>query len=145
MNLTGKWKGEYTYGKGYPKSLVGMTEPFEFNLVDANGVISGSCVDKLVIEINGNESYILGTFTDNKISFKKRYKFHSAIDENGNYVMPPNQTSDGVDYVGKLRKKVFSREIYFSGEWTITVHFKDQNNLDQICIFNGTWKMNRVV
>ena len=70
MNITGKWKGTYTYGEGYSASHIGKSEPFELELVDEAGKITGTCIDKLVNFIKGNEAHILGSFLQNEITFK---------------------------------------------------------------------------
>jgi hypothetical protein len=143
MNLTGLWEGKYTYREGYPTQYVGRSEPFEFDIVDKDGTLSGTCIDELVKAKEGNESYIIGTFKQNEIAFKKRYKFHFAVDESGSFILDDKLKFDGVDYKGRLYKKFFSRKPYFSGEWNITCEFKDENNLTQTFICKGTWKMSK--
>ncbi|GAB2811158.1 hypothetical protein [Ferruginibacter profundus] len=143
MNLTGHWKGQYTYGKEYGK-LWGTSEPFEFDIVDQSGHISGSCIDNLVKAKAGNESYILGNFSGKEITFKKRYKYHLMIDDSNNLLNNVDFVSDGVDYTGRLKVKFFSRKLFFSGKWSITERFKDEDNMDQIFICTGTWTMMKV-
>jgi len=140
MNLTGHWTGKYTYGREYQHQY-GKSEPFEFEIVDNSGHISGSCIDSLVRAKADNESYILGNFSGKEITFKKRYKYHFYIDETGNLVLDDAFTSDGIDYVGKLKKRFFSRKHFFSGKWSITTKFKDESGVDQLYISTGTWKM----
>ena len=144
MNLTGRWKGKYTYGAGYPQNFIGKSEPFEFDIQDIEGKITGVCVDEIVKAIEGNESTIEGTFKDNFISFIKRYKYQLLIDESNNYVSEENIITDGVHYVGHVHKRFFSRKVYFTGEWQITADFKDDH--DKIVTFSveGTWTMSRV-
>jgi len=141
MNLTGHWIGKYTYGKGYSPHLAGRSEPFEFHLIDTGGSVSGSCIDNIVKAVNGNESYIVGTFTGKVISFKKRYKFHTATNEKGNLIILPETKSNGIDYTGILRKKMFTKKIYFVGKWSITMQLKDYTGQLQTFTATGTWKM----
>lgn len=143
MNLTGRWKGKYTYGEGYPHRYIGRSEPFEFDITDQNGTISGTCIDQVVEAKEGNESYIIGTFSENQITFKKRYKFHFSTDESGSHFIDKNMEQDGVDYTGKLRKTIFTRKTYFSGEWSITSQYKDAQNRMQTIVGKGTWKMKK--
>ena len=143
MNLTGHWKGKYRYGQGYPAPHFGKSETFEFDIVDQDGTLSGTCIDELVKARPGNESYILGTFKQNQIVFKKRYKFHFVFDETGAMVIDDKLKFDGVDYKGRLRKRFFTRKVYFSGEWSITGELKDENNLTQSFVCKGTWKMSK--
>ena len=141
MNITGRWIGKYTFGKGYYDSMIGKSDPFEFEIVDNAGSISGSCIDNVVKAVNGNESYIIGTFKNNKIAFKKRYKIHTAVDEFGNQVIMHRISTDGIDYSGKLKKKFFSRRIYFSGSWSITTWIEDD---PETHVYKGTWQIFRV-
>ena len=143
MNLTGHWEGKYTYGKGYPSQYIGKSEPFELEIIDNDGTLSGTCLDQLVKAKEGNESYIIGSYKEHEIAFKKRYKFHFSIDESGSLVLEDRVRFDGVDYKGKLYKKFFSRKLYFSGVWAIMCEFKDENNLSQTFICKGTWKMSK--
>jgi hypothetical protein len=145
MNLTGAWKGQYVYGEGYPTEFIGRTEYFEFDIVDNNGAISGTCMDPVVKSKEGNESYILGSFRDNQLNFKKRYRFHLVVDESG-FVMDDNNDVkfDGVDYTGRSYKRFWSRRIRFSGEWSITSQYTDENGLLQSFICKGSWKMKKV-
>ena len=144
MNLTGHWKGDYVFGKGYPKSVAGKSEPFDFFIVDNSGTISGSCIDDVVREVSNNESYIIGTFFEKVLKFKKRYKVHTGIDEKGNHVLDHDAKCDGVDYVGTLKKKMFSKTYYFIGEWSITSRVDNGTGGSQYFICGGKWKMKRV-
>lgn len=144
MNLTGRWQGHYTYGNLYPPKIAGKSEPFIFELSDGDGNISGSCTDPLVEAKEGNESYILGTFKDKILQFKKRYKYHFTIDEEGNRTLIDKPNSNGIDYTGTLRRKFFSRRIYFTGRWTITSYYKFPGGETKDYVFGGTWKMFKV-
>lgn len=141
MDLTGHWEGIYIYGSAYPRDYRGLLEPFEFHILDKDGAFSGTCTDKIVTSIAGDESYILGSFKQKEILFKKRYKFHLPIDENGTFIENLNIQSDGVDYKGRLRKRFLSRKPYFSGEWSITTQYKDKSNLLKTHVSRGTWRM----
>lgn len=143
MNLTGHWKGKYTYGAGYPSEYIGKSAAFEIELLDDNGILTGTCVDELVKMKEGNASYIIGTFREKAINFKKRYKFHFALGDTGLSEPEEGVTSDGVDYKGRLRKKFFSRRLYFSGDWRIVMKYRDDNDLPQTCTCRGTWKMSK--
>ena len=144
MNLTGHWKGNYTYGNGYPKSVMGKSEPFEFDLHDIEGKITGTCIDNVVKSTEGNQSTIEGSFSGDFISFLKRYKHLLAIEEDGNLVQIDNIESDGVHYVGHMKKRFFSGKIYFLGEWQINCVSKDElgNLIKYAC--EGTWTMSKM-
>ena len=143
MNLTGHWKGTYTYGLGYPHNLIGESEPFEFEIKDENGLVTGSCIDNVVEAKEGNESFIEGVFKEKKIRFKKRYKYHLALDESNELILQEDVKPDGVEYAGRLYRKFFFGEYYFSGQWRITLtHIENDRILTHTC--GGRWRMSRV-
>jgi hypothetical protein len=115
MDLTGRWKGKYKYGEGYPSSVVGTSGWFEIDLIDNEGIISGSCIDELVSSIEGNESTIDGTFSNNFMSFIKKYKYYTFIDDLGKQVLMEDIKVDGIHYTGRLFRKFFSGKKYFKG------------------------------
>jgi len=46
MNLKGRWKGEYTYGEGYPAGHVGRSVPFELELIPNGAEFEGFFTDE---------------------------------------------------------------------------------------------------
>ena len=64
MNLTGNWNGQYSYGKGYPKNIIGKSEAFEFDIKDSDEIFTGTCIDQIVKTKPGNEPKIEGVFKD---------------------------------------------------------------------------------
>jgi hypothetical protein len=144
MNLTGHWKGKFTYGKGYPLSLVGKSKRFEFDMIDNEGIITGTCIDEIVTSIPGNESNFEGIFNNNYISFVKRYKYNSILDNSNGKISVHDVNFDGIQYTGRLFKRIFSKKVYFRGEWTITSAFRDKTN-NKISFFTikGAWTMER--
>jgi hypothetical protein len=144
MNLTGRWKGKYTYGEGYPASVVGTSEWFEIELTDNEGLISGSCIDELVSSIEGKESTIDGTYSNNFISFVKKYKYYTFIDDLDRQVLREDIKVDGIHYTGRLFKKFFTGKKYFKGEWVHSATLIDDNNDKHPLVSNGTWEMQEV-
>lgn len=145
MNLTGSWTGKYSYGKGYPRYLIGKSEVFEFDIKDKAGIFTGTCIDQIVKTIPGNESKIEGVFKDNFISFIKRYKYNSFIEDPETENFPIADIKfDGVHYTGHLFKKLFSRKVYFKGEWTITSEYRDRETNELIVYtIEGSWTMQK--
>ena len=142
MNLTGKWIGQYTYGEGYSPEMKGESEPFEIDIVDNDGNLTGPCIDNVVKAKPGNESYINGFLRGRQIEFKKRYRYHLDVDGK-DMENEPGQKSDGVDYTGRLKKTLFSRRYYFKGKWSITIEYLDENNNKAIFTCMGKWKMTK--
>ena len=143
MNLTGLWQGKYKYGRGYSNGIIGKVEPFQIYITDKDGIISGICLDEIVKAIEGNESSIEGYFNDNSISFLKKYRYHKFFDEEKSVVPVDRIYSDGIHYRGKLKKRIFSKQLYFTGDWTITSEFTDENNQRHEYTCAGTWTMER--
>ncbi len=98
-------------------------------------------MDKIVKAKPGNESYITGTFLNNQIVFKKRYKFHLSTD--GDHVVPDDLKFDGVDYTGALFTRFFSREKYFSGTWSIRAVMIGDVDARWAYMCYGKWTMKR--
>lgn len=144
MNLTGNWKGKYTYGNGYPLSMFGTSDPFTLSLQDEGGKISGTCTDKIVEGKAGNESIIEGSFHDNFLRFVKTYKYHGYVDQGGNNYYSDTEAPFEIDYVGHLRKRFLTGKIFFAGEWQITTTVKDENGKVFVHTFEGTWSMTRI-
>lgn len=140
MNLTGHWKGSYTYGTGYPRSLYGKSEPFEFDIEEENGIFTGTCIDVLVKAKQGNAAFIKGFFKSNRIQFKKTYKYHLLLNEANELTQEFGETN-GVDYTGRVRRKYFFfGEKYIAGHWSITSTFTVEGETHtHLC--KGKWRM----
>jgi len=143
INLTGHWKGWYKYGQGYSPSIRGKSEPFEFKIKDEGGLFSGNCIDEIVKAKEGNESFIHGTYKEGNISFKKRYKYHLSINESNQLILEEGVEFSGVDYTGRLYKKIFSTKPSFIGNWKIVIEFKNENDEATTHMCEGTWKMKK--
>lgn len=141
INLSGRWKGQYKYGKGYSPQDRGRVEPFEFYIVDSSGSIGGSCYDAIVEKITGNESYIIGHHNGKTIHFKKRYKLHVNTDGEAMDGTVQPYTTDGIDYSGKIHRGLFSKQLKVVGTWKITYRYKDEFNQPQEGYSGGTWRM----
>ena len=143
MNLTGRWKGKYIYGDGYPRAVIGKAAPFEIDITDNDGIITGVCLDEVVESIDGNESTIEGTFNENFLTFIKRYKVQLAMDDLGNHIPLVDQSNNSIQYVGHMRKRLLSKKHYFEGEWQITSDFKDDSSKVYTYSVEGTWTMSK--
>lgn len=144
MNLTGHWKGKYIYGQGYPDYMIGMEESFYLFITDENGSIAGMCIDKITQSMNDNEAHISGVFFDNTIKFTKTYKIHGSIDEDETPYVDEGVETNGVDYVGRLKRKLFSRTYYFEGEWSINHSYKRTSGSIKSYKCLGYWSMDKI-
>ena len=144
MNLNGLWKGKYTYGSGYSLEMIGKSELFELNIIDNDGIFTGSCIDEIVKSIPGNNSEIEGVFKDNYISFFKKYRYYSIIDNSDGKISIDDIKFDGIHYTGNLLKRFFSGKEYFKGEWTITSEYRNKETNEVIVsTIEGTWRMEK--
>ena len=144
MNLTGKWKGTYTLGRGYPAEVVGKTDPFDIEIIDNDGNLTGICIDYITKDIPNNESTIEGVFKENYISFIKKYRYYSVFDDSGKEETANDDIKvDGIHYTGRLYKGFFSRRVYIKGEWTITSEIKNDGKMFWNTV-EGTWSMERI-
>lgn len=144
MNLTGTWKGQYTYGQQYPPHIAGTSDPFELRIKDENGIVSGHCIDNVVKAKVGNSSNIDGTFNDRFISFIKTYKYPAFIDGQTRLNFSEERTVGNIHYTGNLLRKFFSRKWYFKGEWIYAISIVDSQNRTYTSISKGTWSMQKV-
>jgi hypothetical protein len=144
MKLTGYWKGQFTYGEGYAADIAGQSAPFEFYIQEQDGVFTGTCTDHIVRSIPGNESFIEGAYENGFISFIKRYKYPGIMPDPG--ALPVfDYKSDGIHYTGHLTRKLFSRKVYFKGEWVISGIFRNKHtNETSTSVGMGTWVMEKV-
>jgi hypothetical protein len=140
-SIQGKWKGQYTYGQGYPSALVGRTVEFMVDLFIDNNHLSGFCQDAgEVAEAFEKPATIQGTFAEGKIEFIKRYPGRLFIDEKNLYAYEDIPSSD-IIYKGVLKKKLLSRKYYFKGTWSIETIVTNDNGKEECKIVRGKWKM----
>ncbi|MEO7308834.1 MAG: hypothetical protein ABIX01_00435 [Chitinophagaceae bacterium] len=143
-NISGRWKGFYTRGNGYSDVHIGKSAPFELDLYDKDGVITGTCVDEIVRAVAGNHCAITGSFSGGLISFKKIYKYHLALKRNGVLVQKETTATDGVDYAGNIKKQFFGGKLYFIGEWRINQFYDDGSGRIYKKVLEGTWRMTKL-
>ncbi len=143
MNLSGRWKGKYKYGDGYPDIIKGKSEPFEFDIRDDEGKIQGNCIDEIVKAVPGNSSAITGTFRDGLLIFSKKYRYQLFLDADGSRVQSDNEPSGEIHYAGHLKKRLFSGKPYFKGEWQINTEWTDEEGHSLTSSCGGTWEMTK--
>jgi hypothetical protein len=144
MNLTGKWKGLYVYGPGYPVSYIGRSEEFILDIVDDDGIITGICDDPIVQKKAGNASTIKGAFLDGFLSFIKEYRYSEYIIEPNSGILEEDLSSSGIHYTGTLYKPFFSRKDAFKGEWVMSTIYTYPGGKKHETVSKGSWKMKRI-
>lgn len=138
-----KWKGTYTLGKSYGLPLTGKTVEFVMNLTIKDGQIKGTCQDLGEIEEAFDKpASIEGSLTNGKIVFTKRYPGRLEADEKNYYAYSDVPSAD-IIYKGVLKTKLFSRQKYFKGKWSIETLYRIENNKEIIIKTEGVWKMQK--
>lgn len=142
-SLTGRWKGEYTYGQGYPIELEGKSVPFIMELTFDGNLFHGTCVDEESKHLFNRPAIINGVIEDNYVSFIKKYPCFWTSDENGETVLMPDIPSAPIHYTGTLRKRGLFFAYFFEGEWEVTTPVKYENGEIEYYTGFGTWTMKR--
>lgn len=114
MNLSGSWKGSYSYGDDDS-----LKEEFELTLSDDDGVIQGVGYDLPADEL---KFYLSGFFEDGILSLVKRYDGLYFHDDQGNTYLDEAMLSQEIQYTGTYDLK----ERAFIGTWEILI---DENQV----------------
>jgi hypothetical protein len=141
--LEGKWKGKYTYGKGYGKGLAGRVVEFVIDLTINGDEVKGYCQDIGEIEEAFEKPAVIeGQFIQGKIVFTKRYPSRLDIDEKNIYVYSDLPSAD-IIYQGVLKTKLISRKKFFVGTWKIKSQSYTEDDKEVLVEYQGTWKMEK--
>jgi hypothetical protein len=136
--FSGKWVGEYRYGKDYPGMHSKTQVSFEINMKVQDGVLKGECVDDETKNHFDKPALIEGTIRDNQISFKKKYPYFWDHDDNNKPRFLPKLPAREIEYTGHFDNGMFT------GEWIISSAFTDETG--EIFEYRGTgsWQMKKV-
>jgi hypothetical protein len=143
QNLTGKWTGQYVYGKSYEhepgEHRTGSAVSFEveFNCTD-DGLLTGYCTDDKFKALSDKPATVEGYIEGERIFFIKRYPHAYFINEHGESEIEPEQPSHEIHYTG------YGRKDYFAGEWDISHMWKGEDGLYYESNGEGTWFIKRV-
>jgi len=136
---TGSWEGSYSYGSGYGKNLAGTKESFLVEIVLKDGVLSGSCTDRLTRERMGAPAVLTGFIEGTLISFIKKYVYNVLVNEKGEEVIDKAKKPHEVHYTGSFDPVANS----FSGDWDIEVVLEKGIDGDVLQISSGTWELRK--
>lgn len=141
QTLNGRWIGKFEYNQIKPFTLA---KPIDFeislNFTDNNN-FTGTCTDELTLKLFSEPASIIGTFSANYISFIKRYPCMLSSDEKLNPILIKDEPSVDIHYTGILSKTFFTGKFVFSGEWSLTDVYLDEQGNKVFQTNNGTWKM----
>ena len=143
-SLTGKWLGIYIYGAGYEDELRGKTVPFEIEFWEEDSLVKGTCIDEETRHLFKTPSLIAGTFENGTLIFYKTYPSLYDIDANGEAYIIDDAKPPSIQYTGWVKRKCFSKKLYFQGNWEIHGSFMDEEKRAQYYELEGTWKMKKI-
>jgi hypothetical protein len=139
--ISGKWSGEFVYGSEYDSQKRGKKVKFIMTLMYDNGIVRGFSIDEEAKEVFSEPAKIEGSFENGVIAFYLTYHKDSIVGEEENAA---EYGVGSIQYIGFLRKKIFSKKVYFSGTWDIGESELDSNG--RACYYHssGTWKMEKI-
>jgi hypothetical protein len=140
--LNGRWRGQFTYGNRYEEKE-GVTVPFELDLQFDGNVFTGTAFDQETKHLFSEPAKIEGVFSDNYISFIKKYPCSIEVDQFNRLVAIKTQPAIPVHYTGTLRKRGLFFNDFFEGEWEVTSAYKNADGTIAYATGLGTWTMKR--
>ena len=138
--ISGKWVGEFVYGRGYDDKRGKKVQFFMTLFYDGN-TIRGTSVDDEARNIFREPARIEGSFDNNVLIFYLTYSMESVIGVKKN---AENYSANSIQYIGVLKRKFFAKEYYFKGTWDINESQLNDNGETYHFSGNGTWKMKRM-
>jgi hypothetical protein len=121
-NLTGVWKGYYTYNKKYYKNKEGVKNHFTITIENVSGnSFSGKVEDDAATGGTSGVGRVEGKVKGDKIEFIKKMPVHVMFDGEKR-ILEENKSHPNIYYSGilsdnkvKAGKWRFRRRIFFSG------------------------------
>lgn len=106
--FSGKWVGEYRYGKDYPGMDQKAPVTFEINMTLKDGILEGECIDHETRDHFEKPALIEGSLRDNQISFKKKYPYFWDHDDNYKPRFLPKLPAREIQYTGRFDNGKFT-------------------------------------
>ena len=139
--ISGKWSGEFVYGNEYEDEKRGKRVKFFMTLFYDYNIVHGISMDDEAKEIFREPAKIEGSFENDVLIFYLTYSKESVIGVKRNAA---DYGTGSIQYIGHLRRKLFTREYYFKGIWEINESHLDSNGEIYHSFGSGTWKMRKV-
>ena len=128
--ITGNWIGEFTYGDGYGDDLRGRSVKFSMNLYYDGNILKGTSMDEEAQQFFRQPAIIEGTFENKVLVFYLTYQLNAVYGSKKN---DHNYSSEAIQYIGHLKKKLFSKSHFFEGIWEYSRSY----------LGSGVWKMQK--
>ncbi len=135
--FSGKWIGQYTYGKTYSEKYHGKSEPFTIEIEVVDGSLLGTCTEERLKNIFDEPAFIKGYVESNAIFFTLTYPFLWTAGKDGQIVANKDSPSQNVLYSGEYNGE------QFAGKWEIRSVRKDKDGVYYDHSSVGTWSMQK--
>ena len=139
--ISGKWSGEFVYGSEYEDQKRGKKVKFFMTLFFDGNIVRGTSLDDEAKEIFREPAKIEGSFENGVLVFYLTYQKQSIIGVKKNAAQ---YGIGSIQYIGHLKKKFLSKEIYFSGIWEINESKLESNGEVYHSFGSGTWQMKKI-
>jgi hypothetical protein len=139
INLTGCWKGFFSYGPEYGEELFNQKVNFMLHLKANGKEFEGTSVDIEGVGANFETATIKGFVEGDLISFVKQYPFDHFFNEDGSVQTDTSKPQPEIHYTGHYheRKKIFI------GDWEMVIHSEPYGKgwIEESC--TGQWEMGK--
>jgi len=135
--ITGSWRGKYVFGNGYGANVTGRSVSFDIELTCVDGLLSGYCIDEHHRKLVEKPATLEGYVEDDRIFFIKYYPHAIVVDEGGNVLNFPDESSQQIHYMGHSDKG------QFSGTWEASTLEKAMDGTYYEIYGEGTWSMKK--
>jgi hypothetical protein len=137
QDITGGWRGKYIFGNGYGANLTGRSVSFDVELTCVDGLLSGYCIDEHQRKLVEKPATLEGYVEDDRIFFIKYYPHAIVVDEGGNVLNLPDESSQHIHYMGRADKG------QYSGTWETSSLEKALDGTYYEVYGEGTWLMKK--
>ncbi|MBC7937088.1 MAG: hypothetical protein H7Y86_17195 [Rhizobacter sp.] len=144
FSIEGNWVGQLTYDESYPPEYRNEILYFTMKLWREDGILRGTCEDDITKELSLNPATLEGTYDNDVIYFIKHYPCLIIVDEENNVKADMSKPSVAIQYLGQLRKKVFSSKYYLKGAWDISGSYLNESGRAEYYTMGGNWTMQKI-
>jgi hypothetical protein len=137
QDITGNWKGKYVFGSGYGANMTGRSVSFEMELTCVEGLLSGYCIDEHQRKLVEKPATLEGYIEDDRIFIIKYFPHAIVVDEGGNVVNFPDESSQHIHYMGECSNG------QYSGRWETSMLEKALDGTFYEIYGEGTWLMKK--